>query len=64
MELDERFIGPLSNDLKQLEKECGELAGMWNGDNPGRLEDQAHVCNDIIEASKVLRELLDEYSNL
>lgn len=34
-----------------------ELAGQWNGDNSGNLEDQTHICNEIIEKLEELRNL-------
>jgi hypothetical protein len=33
-----------------------EIAGQWDGDNPGRGEDRAHIANDIIELLKELQQ--------
>ncbi len=61
--MDEIQYGLLDLDLQKLIKDCEEIAGWWNGDNPGRAEDRAHIANDIIETSKKLQELLVELSN-
>ena len=46
--------------LQKLIKECEAEAGRWNGDEPGRLEDEAHIANEIIEKAKELIALINE----
>ena len=47
-------------ELKKLIKECEEISGRWDGDNPGYAEDQAHIAEEIIEKSRELIELINE----
>jgi len=61
MEPDKDAAGFLSLDLANFKKHCDELAGRWNGDLPGRLEDEAHVCTDISRTIDELQKLLDEF---
>lgn len=37
-----------------------ELSGQWNGDESGRLEDQAHICDEVIEHIDQIEVLLKE----
>lgn len=32
-----------------------EIAGQWDGDNPGKGEDRAHIANEIIELLQELQ---------
>lgn len=64
MEPDHHSAGLLSLDLTQFQKHCDEPVGLWDGDNPGKLEEQAHVCTDISRAIDELQKLLDEFMNL
>jgi len=50
----------MKDKLKKLIKECEGIAGRWNGDEPGYLEDQAHIANDIIEKANELIVLINE----
>lgn len=50
----------IKDELKKLIKECEEIAGNWNGDEPGYAEEQAGIANDIIEKSNELLELINE----
>ena len=50
----------MKEELRKLIKECEEISGRWNGDNPGYAEEQAHISNDIIEKSKELIDLINE----
>jgi len=50
----------MKEELKKLIKECEEIAGRWNGDEPGYAEDQAHISEEIIEKSRELIELINE----
>lgn len=44
--------------LSEIKKIAENIAGCWNGDNPGTQEDNAHVANDILETVKKLEDLL------
>ena len=50
----------MKEELKKLIKECEEIAGRWNGDEPGYAEDQAHISEEIIEKSREIIELINE----
>lgn len=50
----------MKEKLSELIKECEEISGRWNGDNPGYEEDQAHIANDIIEKANELIGLINE----
>ena len=50
--------------LTKLITDADEDAGKWDGDNPGRGKDIAHVANDISDKAKELSALLNEYSQL
>ena len=50
----------MKEELKKLIKECEEIAGRWNGDEPGYNEDQAHIANEIIEKSNEIIDLINE----
>lgn len=58
--MDEMFVATLSLELDRLEEEAKTIAGLWDGDDPGAKEENAHIANDIIETSTKLRELLAE----
>ena len=60
MEINSRLYDKVLSDLIE---EANLVAGMWNGDNSGRLEDLAHISNDIVEHAEKIRELLEEYNN-
>lgn len=44
--------------LEQIKKWAENIAGQWDGDNPGSAEDRAHQANDILEAVTNLEELI------
>lgn len=50
----------MKDELLKLIKECEEIAGNWNGDEPGYQEEQAHIANEIIEKSNELINLINE----
>lgn len=64
MEPDTHTAGLLSLQLDAFKNHCDELAGLWNGDDAGKLEEQAGVCNEIVETIDRLEELLAEFGNL
>lgn len=45
-------------ELANLKKKMEEIAGEWNGDEPGLKEDRAHAAHDILEAVKTIEENL------
>jgi hypothetical protein len=56
----EQFTAPLELQLQRLIKEAEAISGEWNGDEPGLMEDRAHIANDVIETTQKLIELLNE----
>ncbi len=46
--------------LDAVQKHAEMVAGLWDGDNPGKLEDGAHAANELLDALKTVRELLAE----
>lgn len=44
--------------LKQIKEWAEEIAGQWNGDEPGSAEDRAMQANDILEKVAELEELI------
>lgn len=50
----------IKDELKKLIKECEEISGNWNGDNPGYAEEQAGIANEIIEKAGELIDLINE----
>ena len=65
--MDERFIAPLSNDIRQLWSEAEVIAGDWNGESSrytsgGEVynEDDASLYREIADTAKALALLLDE----
>ena len=51
-------------NLTNLISEAIDVAGYWNGDESGHLEDLAHIANDIEKKAEELRALLDEYAEI
>lgn len=47
-------------NLLKFKARIEEIAGEWNGDLPGRLEDQAHICEEILEHVKQIEVLIKE----
>lgn len=47
-------------DLAWLTTLTDKLAGKWNGDEPGELEELAHLCTEIKELSEKLLEATTE----
>ena len=62
--MDEISRGLMSLDLLRIQHDAESLAGQWNGDESGYLEEQAKVCNDIVATCQRLNELLTEFSHL
>jgi hypothetical protein len=46
--------------LTTLRSDMEDIAGQWNGDNPGLAEDRAHAATEAIEHIDALVELLAE----
>ena len=40
-----------------------EISGAWNGDNPGTLEDNAHLANEVLEHITAIEKLIDELND-
>jgi len=53
----------MEKTLKDIKAEAEQVAGEWNGDEPGVLEDRANIAGDILEAVKNLEELLAELNS-
>ena len=51
-------------ELNKIKKWAEEIAGEWNGDEPGRQEDRAHQATDILEKVAELEELIEGMDNL
>lgn len=53
-------MGSVDNmELEKLQARMDEIAGQWNGDLPGRQEDNAHIALEVIEHIKEINLLLD-----
>ena len=52
---DAEFQVSYVNDIVEW---ASEIAGEWNGDEPGSQEDRAHLANDIIEKCAELVEMI------
>lgn len=50
----------MKEHLQELIKEMEEIAGRWNGDEPGYLEEQATIACEIIEKATDLINLINE----
>lgn len=50
----------LIQQLQNLIKEQNEIAGLWNGDESGLQEDNAHLALEIVDTAESLLELLKE----
>jgi len=48
----------LKEELQYVEDEMKVVMGQWNGEDAGIKEDRANLAEDVIEASKNLKELL------
>lgn len=46
--------------MEELKKEMEEIAGRWNGDESGWLEDQATIAIEILENIRQIEELIKE----
>lgn len=51
-------------ELDFLAKEMEEVAGEWNGDEPGLQEERSTLASDIAEKARELRSLISEFSDL
>jgi hypothetical protein len=49
------------NDIQEWAE---AIAGEWDGDNPGRLEDRATCASEIIAKLNEVKELIAEMENL
>ena len=43
-----------------LLEEARDISSQWNGDEPGHLEDQAHICDEIFKTAEKLQNLIKE----
>jgi hypothetical protein len=50
----------MEKTLKEIKEEAEQIAGEWNGDESGVLEDRANIAGDILEAIKNIEDLLEE----
>lgn len=48
--------------LEKLQEMLEEIAGRWNGDNPGLDEENAHLALEAIEHLKALKEITEQLS--
>jgi len=53
----------MEKTLKDIKGEAEQVAGEWNGDESGVLENRANIAGDILEAVKNLEELLAELNS-
>lgn len=44
--------------LKEMIKEAVEIQALWNGDNAGKQEDNAHIAEEIIDKCVELKSLI------
>lgn len=51
-------------DLEKLKGEMEEIAGQWNGEYPGILEDRADTALEILEAIRTIEENLEYLDEL
>lgn len=58
---DEQFWSSYLDDIIAW---ADEIAGEWDGNEPGRQEDRGHQANDIIQKAQELQQLLLEMSKL
>lgn len=49
----------LYRELDKVDKQCEEIAGQWNGDESGRMEEMAQTALDIKEKIEELKELIE-----
>jgi len=61
---DDMFLGFANLDLKQIRRWAENIAGQWNGDNPGSQEERSHQATDIMEKVDELIELINGMENL
>jgi hypothetical protein len=52
----------MKDRLNELIKEMMYVQGRWNGDEGGYAEEQASIATDIIEKSKELIDLINEFN--
>lgn len=57
---DNEYNFELEASLKRIIKSQEEIAGLWNGKEPGAEEDNAQKALDIIDVSKQLLELMED----
>ena len=50
----------MKEELTKLRISLEEIAGEWDGDNPGQKEDRAHAAQEGIEAIDKLVQILEE----
>jgi hypothetical protein len=49
--------------LKAMKRHMEDIAGQWNGDEPGRDEDRAHAASEAIACIESLEALLEELND-
>lgn len=48
------------SELKQLKERMEYISGEWNGDEPGRQEENAHIAEEVIQKIDEIDKLLEE----
>ena len=46
--------------MQELKEQMEKIAGEWDGDMPGVLEDRAMIATDILELIKKIEDLIKE----
>ena len=54
----------MNQELSSIKEWAEEIAGEWDGDNPGRAEDRAHQAQDILDKVVELSILINEMKDL
>ena len=49
--------------IEKLKAQMEVISGAWNGDNPGTLEDNAHLANEVLEHITAIEKLIDELND-
>jgi DNA-binding FrmR family transcriptional regulator len=55
----EMTLSHFSLELSRVSDMIEKIAGEWDGNESGRLEDQASLCKDILDNVTALQGLLD-----
>jgi hypothetical protein len=49
--------------IEKLKAQMEEISGAWDGNNPGTLEDNAHLANEVLEHITAIEKLIDELND-